>query len=165
MVSSHEALGRGLSERLQVLAAPGAAAALISAGEVVWQGSTGVARPSSGRLVDEQTAFMWFSMTKIATATAVMQLIDTGTVGLDSPAREHLSDLDALDARITVRQLLNHSSGIANPPRCVGSIEHPNRGPNHASWSRVCSSGSASRGSNPVTTRHTRTSATWSWAS
>jgi CubicO group peptidase (beta-lactamase class C family) len=55
-------------------------------------------------------------MTKIATATAVMQLIDTGTVGLDSPAREHLSDLDALDARITVRQLLNHSSGIANPP-------------------------------------------------
>jgi CubicO group peptidase (beta-lactamase class C family) len=66
--------------------------------------------------VTEATAFLWFSMTKIATATAVMKLVDTGAIDPGAPVRERLSDLDGLDRRITARQLLNHSSGIGNPP-------------------------------------------------
>ncbi len=116
MPRSRTDLSAPLSERLARVSAPGAVAALVEGSEVVWQGSTGIARPSSGRPVDSATAFLWFSMTKIATATAVMQLVDSGAVGLDARVRDHLPDFEALDARITVRQLLNHSSGIANPP-------------------------------------------------
>ncbi len=66
--------------------------------------------------MDNQTTFLWFSMTKIATATATMQLVDAGDLELDSNARDYLPQLGSLDRRITVRQLLNHSSGIPNPP-------------------------------------------------
>ena len=108
------ALAPALDERLERVDAPGAAAAVIEDGRVVWRGASGTAAPSTGRPVDAETAFLWFSMTKIATATAVMQLVDEGGAGLDSSAHERLP-LVGLDRRITVRQLLNHSSGISNP--------------------------------------------------
>ena len=45
-----------------------------------------------------------------------MQLVESGAVGLDVARAGAPADLDSLDPRITVRQLLNHSSGIPNPP-------------------------------------------------
>jgi CubicO group peptidase (beta-lactamase class C family) len=109
----------GMVDRLAVglegAGAPAAAAALVAEGRVVWSGATGTARPSEGAAAGPRTAFMWFSMTKVATATAVMQLIESGAVGLDDSARGHLADLEGLDPRITVRQLLGHTSGLANP--------------------------------------------------
>jgi CubicO group peptidase (beta-lactamase class C family) len=122
-----ETLGSRLGERLEEVDAPGAAAALVDREGVVWQGSTGVARPASGSPASVETAFLWFSMTKIATATATMQLVDAGALGLDSPARELLPELEALDPRITTRQLLNHSSGIGNPPplRWIHPVDQP----------------------------------------
>ena len=115
MTQAASDLGRALGDRLGRVAAPGAAAALISDGEVVWQGASGVSAPSTGEPVVAETAFLWFSMTKIATATAVMQLADAASIELDAAAAEFVS-LQGLDERITVRHLLNHSSGIANPP-------------------------------------------------
>jgi len=116
MMRSRPGLEDALRQGLERVAAPGAAAALVGETGVEWQGVKGLARPSSATPVDAETSFLWFSMTKIATATAVMQLVDARAVGLDSAAREFLPDLDGLDPRITVRQLLNHSSGISNPP-------------------------------------------------
>jgi CubicO group peptidase (beta-lactamase class C family) len=104
-----------LAAGLERVSAPAAAAALVTDGRVAWSGATGVARPSADFAAAPRTAFMWFSMTKIATATAVMQLVDSGVIGLDDRAREHVPSLVGLDPRITVRQLLNHSSGLANP--------------------------------------------------
>lgn len=112
----HDDLTEALERRLADVPAPGVAIALIADGAVIWRGAHGTARPTSGTPVDDRTAFLWFSMTKIVTATAVMQLVEGGALGLDSPAREQLIDLESLDPRITVRQLLNHSSGIPNPP-------------------------------------------------
>ena len=127
MTSSQPELAAALERRLGDISSPSVAAALVSAEGIVWQACTGTAAPSSGRVVDSQTAFLWFSMTKIATATATMQLVDSGEVGLDSKARDYLPQLDSLDARITIRQLLNHSSGIPNPPplRWIHPADHP----------------------------------------
>ena len=111
---SRSDLGAELAESLDGVAAPGAAAALIEDGRVTWQGSMGTAAPSTGAPVGSETAFLWFSMTKIATATAAMQLVDAGKLELDAPALEAVP-LAGLDPRVTVRQLLNHSSGLANP--------------------------------------------------
>lgn len=53
------------------------------------------------------------SNTKTFTATLVLQLVAEGKVDLDAPAADHLPEFD-LDRRITVRMLLQHTSGVFN---------------------------------------------------
>ncbi len=62
----------------------------------------------------------WFSMTKIVTATAVMQLAERGVLDLDAPIAGHVPALRQVRpagwaSRITARHLLSHSAGLANP--------------------------------------------------
>lgn len=62
------------------------------------------------------SVFQIGSIGKIFTTTLVMQLVDEGRLSLDDPVRKHLTDFAIADmsaARaITVRQLLNHTSGM-----------------------------------------------------
>ncbi|MFI5660003.1 serine hydrolase domain-containing protein [Streptomyces sp. NPDC051684] len=53
------------------------------------------------------------SNTKTFTATLVLQLVAEGKVDLDAPAVDHLPEYD-LDRRVTVRMLLQHTSGVFN---------------------------------------------------
>ncbi|MEU9867151.1 serine hydrolase domain-containing protein [Actinomadura sp. NPDC048021] len=53
------------------------------------------------------------SNTKTFTAVVVLKLVAEGTVGLDAPVAGYLPEFD-LDRRITVRMLLQHTSGIFN---------------------------------------------------
>ncbi|WP_433356737.1 serine hydrolase domain-containing protein [Microtetraspora malaysiensis] len=53
------------------------------------------------------------SNTKTFTATLVLQLVAEGKVGLDVPAADYLPEF-GLDRRITVRMLLQHTSGVFN---------------------------------------------------
>lgn len=62
----------------------------------------------------------WFSMTKIVTATAAMQLAERGVFDLDTPVLGHVPALRQVRppgwaSRITPRHLLSHSAGLANP--------------------------------------------------
>ena len=61
------------------------------------------------------TVFRIGSTTKTFTATAIMRLVERGRIHLDRPVRAYLPDLTTSDpsvaARVTVRQLLNHSAG------------------------------------------------------
>ena len=55
------------------------------------------------------------SVSKVFVTTAVMQLVEQGKVELDKPLTEYISDFKMADDRykdITVRMLMNHSSGI-----------------------------------------------------
>jgi CubicO group peptidase (beta-lactamase class C family) len=75
----------------------------------------GIADPS-GRPVTPQTPFIIGSTTKSMTAVAVMQLVEAGKLELDAPVQRYLpwfrvADQDA-SARITIRHLLNHTSGL-----------------------------------------------------
>ncbi|WP_170037441.1 serine hydrolase domain-containing protein [Georgenia soli] len=56
-------------------------------------------------------AFRIGSITKTFTAVMVLQLVDAGAVALDDPVSAYLPDAPLVDG-VTVRQLLNHSSGI-----------------------------------------------------
>lgn len=70
-----------------------------------------------GHPVDEHTPFRIASLSKSFTATAVMQLVEEERVNLDSPAKQYLPDLQLKDERaetITVRELLNQSSGLSD---------------------------------------------------
>lgn len=55
------------------------------------------------------------SVSKVYTATAVMQLVDQGKVDLDAPLTDYITDFKMADERykdITVRMCLNHTSGL-----------------------------------------------------
>jgi CubicO group peptidase (beta-lactamase class C family) len=66
--------------------------------------------------VDERTLFPIASVSKTFTATAIMRLVAEGKVELDAPVRRYVPELKLADedvaARITVLELLNHTSGL-----------------------------------------------------
>jgi CubicO group peptidase (beta-lactamase class C family) len=79
-------------------------------------GLAGAADLASGTPATLSDAANWFSMTKIATATAAMVLAERGQLDLDSPVRELLPDVWPGDFDgVRVRHLLAHSAGLSNP--------------------------------------------------
>ncbi|MER6117654.1 serine hydrolase domain-containing protein [Streptomyces sp. NPDC001743] len=90
-----------------------AALVRVSGAAGVWRGSAGIHDLTSGRAADPAGRFRAGSVTKVFTAAVVLQLAGEGRVGLDSPARRYLPDLiPAAYGQVTVRQLLDHTSGI-----------------------------------------------------
>ncbi|MFF3957531.1 serine hydrolase domain-containing protein [Streptomyces sp. NPDC001890] len=78
-----------------------------------WRGSSGVHDLASRRPADPDGRFRAGSVTKVFTAAVVLQLAGEGKLGLDHPVRRYLPDLiPAAYEDVTVRQLLNHTSGI-----------------------------------------------------
>ena len=63
---------------------------------------------------DGDTKFRLASVSKQFTAVAVMLLNERGLVDLDAPLKTYLPDAPAAWDAVTVRHLLNHTSGIAN---------------------------------------------------
>jgi CubicO group peptidase (beta-lactamase class C family) len=65
--------------------------------------------------VDGDTVFRIGSTTKTFTGTTMMRLVETGHIDLDLPVRRYISDFavadESVSAAVTVRQLLNHTSG------------------------------------------------------
>ena len=83
------------------------------AGEPGLDGSPAPAEPMT-----EDTIFDMASLTKcLATATAVMQLYEQGKVAVDDPVQKYLPDFNTTNdpqrAKVTVRMLLTHTSGVA----------------------------------------------------
>ncbi|MFC7450048.1 serine hydrolase domain-containing protein [Rhodococcus daqingensis] len=93
---------------------PGVAVGVLANGQeyIKGYGVTNVDRPVP---VDGDTVFRIGSTTKTFTGTAIMRLVDQGTVDLDAPVRRYLPDFAVTDpgasATVTMRQLLNHTSG------------------------------------------------------
>ncbi|MGR4884068.1 serine hydrolase domain-containing protein [Streptomyces sp. LARHCF249] len=78
-----------------------------------WVGSAGVRKLGESAKPPTDGRFRIGSNTKTFTATLVLQLVAEGKVGLDSPAADFLPGFE-LDRRITVRMLLQHTSGLFN---------------------------------------------------
>ncbi len=71
-----------------------------------------------GTKASAETIYLYCSMTKLFTATALMQLRERGLVDLDRTVRAYLPDFPLRHPsgrEVTVRHLLSHSAGIANP--------------------------------------------------
>ena len=95
---------------------PGLSVAVVGSG-TVWSEGFGLADIEAADLADADTVYPWFSMTKLVTATAVMQLADRGQLDLESPVASLVPDFPNRDVggRVTIRHLLSHSAGLANP--------------------------------------------------
>ncbi|MDX2283833.1 MAG: serine hydrolase domain-containing protein [Bacteroidia bacterium] len=92
----------------------GVAMAVVADGEAIAQVTRGTAVPMSDSAVHAQTLFPLASASKMITAIAVMQAIESGQLRLDQPAAELVDSLPAAWQEITVEQLLNHQDGIAD---------------------------------------------------
>jgi CubicO group peptidase (beta-lactamase class C family) len=94
---------------------PGAALAIFD-GANLHESAAGVVNQQTGVEATPDAVFAIGSITKLLTATLAMQLVDEGLLELDAPVRRYLPQLSLADeeaaARITVRQLLTHTSGI-----------------------------------------------------
>ncbi|MEU6236921.1 serine hydrolase domain-containing protein [Kitasatospora sp. NPDC047058] len=78
-----------------------------------WVGSAGVGKLGESAKPPTDGRFWAGSVVKPFTATAVLQLVAEERIGLDTPVADRLPEL-GLDPRITVRMLLQHTSGLFN---------------------------------------------------
>ena len=81
-------------------------------GRLAWWGASGLARDGETAL-DGRSPFAIASITKTFTAALVMQLVEERRVALDDEVGPLLPDAGVPDG-VTVRQLLSHTSGVAD---------------------------------------------------
>lgn len=98
---------------------PGVAVAVVERGEIVYVRGFGEACPD-GPGVGPDTPFMLGSISKSFTGMALLQLVEQGEVEFDAPVTRYLPDFAVADpeavGRITVEQLLAHTSGLPKSP-------------------------------------------------
>jgi CubicO group peptidase (beta-lactamase class C family) len=102
--------------QMRELRIPGLALGIVQGDQIVHLKGFGIASPD-GRAATPQTPFMIGSVTKSFTALAIMQLVEQGKVELDAPIQRYLPWFrvadEAASAQITVRHLLNQTSGLS----------------------------------------------------
>ena len=93
---------------------PGLELAVLRDGKVVKEQGYGLANVELSVAVKPETVFQTGSVGKQFTATAVMMLVEEGKVGLDDKLSKYLAGTPAAWKDVTVRNLLTHTSGIAD---------------------------------------------------
>ena len=89
--------------------------ALIENGKITVTGSAGYAQKETKKEPTAATMYGIGSISKIFTTTAIMQLVERGVISLETPVTEYIPEFEMEDERykdITVRMLINHSSGL-----------------------------------------------------
>ncbi|MEW1794927.1 serine hydrolase domain-containing protein [Streptomyces niveus] len=109
------AIDRFMNDYLDETGLPGAVVAVTRGDDIVH--TAGYGHTAGGRKMTGATPVPVASLSKSMTALAVMRLVEEGEVELDRPVRSYLPEFTMADeraARITVRQLLNQTSGMAD---------------------------------------------------
>lgn len=112
---------------------PGISVAVIKDGSLVYQQAFGWADRPGELPASVQTAYHWWSMTKIPTAVAIIQLYESGLLDLDQPVSNYLPYFQVKyqgqpAPPITIRQLLNHTSGLADTmPAMIGWVHYEDK--------------------------------------
>jgi len=81
-------------------------------GTLLAQAVAGEADLTTHQPVTPETVFNTYSLAKLLVSALVMQRVEAGRVELDAPASRYLPDLPEAWQAITVRQFLNHASGV-----------------------------------------------------
>ena len=89
--------------------------ALWQDGKITLSGHAGVYSKTENTALTDEHLYGVGSISKVYTAAAMMKLVEQGKIDLDKPVTAYLPDFKMADERyqqITVRMLLNHSSGL-----------------------------------------------------
>ena len=104
---------------------PGVSTCIIKAGEIAWCNGYGYSNIETESKVTPQTPFMLASVSKTITGVALMHLIETNALDLDTPVNEYLIfDVQhpTDNKEITARMLLSHTSGIDDNWNAMNSV-------------------------------------------
>lgn len=91
---------------------PGASVIVIRDGRVIYRHAYGTADLEHGVAATTTTSYRLASLTKQFTAMAVMLLVRDGRLRYDQRVRDLLPELPPATAGVTIRHLLNHTSGV-----------------------------------------------------
>ncbi|MFZ2983130.1 MAG: serine hydrolase domain-containing protein, partial [Sphingobium sp.] len=95
---------------------PGLSLAVIRNGQLMRANGYGLANLEHHVPVHPDTLFKTGAVGMQFTAVAVMQLVEDGKIGLDDPIRKYFPDSPVSWGPITIRNLLNHTSGLPTTP-------------------------------------------------
>jgi CubicO group peptidase (beta-lactamase class C family) len=93
---------------------PGASVVVIADGRVVLRRAYGMADLERRVAATPETDYRLASVSKQFTAMAVMLLVTGGKLRYDQPVRDFLPELPAAAGPVTIRHLLNHTSGLVD---------------------------------------------------
>lgn len=101
--------------RYDAATTPGCAVAVVRGDEVVLREAYGMAHIGFGVPMTPATS-MWvpYSEARVFTALAVAMLARDGRLSLDDDVRRHVPEVPAYASAVTVRQLVHHTSGLAD---------------------------------------------------
>jgi serine beta-lactamase-like protein LACTB, mitochondrial len=93
---------------------PSISAGLLKDGKIIWLGAVGFSDLENNVSVNKNSVYRIASISKPITAVAILQLWEKGLVSLDTDVRYYLPNFPEKKWKFTIRQLLNHTSGIRN---------------------------------------------------
>ena len=117
MAAAHEVdrvVDRGMRER----PVPGVAVAVLQSGRMLVEKGYGLANIEHNVPVQADSVFRIGSITKQFTAASILLLAQQGRLSLDDRLSKFFPQVHRAD-EVTIRNLLTHTSGIANYPDCV----------------------------------------------
>ena len=113
--SAYPAVDEFIEKQMQEAGIPGVAVAVVQNGKIIYLKGFGVTSLSNPKPVTPQTVFDLASSSKSFTAMGTLILEDAGLIDIDQPLQKYVPDFvlaDGESSRITVRELLNHTSGL-----------------------------------------------------
>lgn len=99
---------------------PGASVIAVRDGEVVFRKGYGLADLELGVPIEPNMLFRVASITKEFTAALVLQLVEEGVLSMDDEITKYLPDYPVQGHRVTIENLLTHTSGIPTFQRVPG---------------------------------------------
>ena len=103
----------------------GVAIAVQRRGERIFEGAYGFADVVGQEPLSPSDPLQIGSITKQFTAAAILQLVEEGKVGLEDSVQAYLPDFDTQGHTVTLRHLLNHTSGIRSYTAIFGTNPVP----------------------------------------
>ncbi|MGS1077342.1 serine hydrolase domain-containing protein [Pseudoxanthomonas beigongshangi] len=119
-----ERYARQLMEKAYPADGPGAAILVARSDEVLYRGARGRASIELGVPLDAGQVFRMGSISKQMAAAGLLTLVEQGGLSLDDPLSKFLPDYPG-GGNVSVRMLLNHTSGIKSYTGIPGVMQGP----------------------------------------
>jgi len=107
----------------------GISACVIYPGMGLWKGVSGISHP--GKPITTDMLFGIASNTKLFTGVLMLKLVENNIIQLDDSLHKYLPTYNNIDSNITIRQLLNHTTGLDDVTSVPGypdtMLSNPNR--------------------------------------
>jgi len=109
---TREALQSRLDQLRERYGVPGISVTIIFPDGSTWVGVSGLADVAAKTAVTPTTSFAIASVSKTFTSALILALVEDGRLDLDDHVREYLPAITKVSPKITIRQLLDHTSGL-----------------------------------------------------